>query len=115
MEHSITIKIPVILFKEDGVTIAYSPSVNIYGYGETESAAKKSFEVSVEEFFRYTLNKNTLKSELEALGWKVKGDARKCTPPDISVSLAKNAEFRKIFDSQSFKKINRGISLPLFA
>lgn len=109
---NITVKIPVILFKEDNITIAYSPAVNVYGYGETESAAKKSFEVSLEEFFRYAINKNTLKSELEALGWKVKG-AHKCAPPDFSVSLNKNAEFKNIFNRQAFKKIERGISLPL--
>jgi hypothetical protein len=70
--RTIEVSLSVILFKDNGSNVAFCPALNVYGYGETESEAKKSFEFSLSEFFRYTLNKKTLNSELEALGWKIK-------------------------------------------
>lgn len=108
----INVKLAVVLFKENNVHIAYCPAVNVYGYGDSDSEAKKSFEVSLSEFFRYTINKKTLGSELEALGWTVKpGD--KFSPPDISTSLNKNTDFKTIFNTKSFSKFDKGFAIPL--
>jgi hypothetical protein len=110
----IRVSLPVVLFKEDDVHIAYCPAVNVYGYGKSDSEAKKSFEISLSEFFRYTLNKNTLNSELEALGWKIK-HCSKISPPNISTLLSKNNDFKTIFNTKSFKKIDKSVAIPLTA
>lgn len=102
----------VVLFKEDNIHIAYCPAVNVYGYGETDSEAKKSLEVCLSEFFKYTINKNTLTSELEALGWKIKNQS-KVRPPEFSTLLSKNSELKAIFDSKPFRKFDKGFAIPL--
>ncbi len=53
--EKIEVSLSVILFKEDDNVIAYCPALNVYGYGMTETEAKKSFETSLSEFFKYTL------------------------------------------------------------
>jgi hypothetical protein len=62
----IEVSLPVVLFKENNIHIAYCPAVNVYGYGESDSEAKKSFEISLSEFFRYTITLLSTKS------WTVK-------------------------------------------
>ena len=110
--ETIEVNLSVILFKEDDNVIAYCPALNVYGYGMTETEAKKSFETSLSEFFRYTLNKKTLNSELEALGWKIRRGP-KFIPPVFSTLLSKNSDFRTIFDTKAFKKIDKGVTIPL--
>jgi hypothetical protein len=112
--RTIEVSLSVILFREEGSVIAFCPALNVYGYGETETEAKKSFEFSLSEFFRYTLNKKTLLSELEALGWKIKRNS-KFTPPQFSVLLSKNADLKAIFNTRSFKKFDKGVIIPLAA
>lgn len=108
----VNVSLSVIIFKEDNVFIAYCPAVNVYGYGMDEDEAKKSFEVSVSEFFRYTLHKDTLCAELEALGWNVKSNS-KFTPPEFSSLLSENSDLRAIFNTHPFHKIDTGVSIPL--
>lgn len=100
------------MFKEDNTFIAYCPAVNVYGYGMDEEEAKGSFEVCLSEFFRYTLHKDTLCAELEALGWKVTSNS-KFTPPAFSSLLSKNSELKAIFNKHPFHKIDKGVSIPL--
>lgn len=110
----IRVQLPVILFKDGNIYVAYCPAVNVYGYGATEGEAKKSFEVSLSEFFRYTINKDTLASELEALGWKVRHGS-KYSPPEFSALLSKNADVQAIVNTKPFKKFDRGVNIPLSA
>ena len=108
----INVKLSVVIFKENNIHIAYCPAVNVYGYGESEGEAQKSFEVSLSEFFRYTINKKTLATELKALGWKVKGD-NKMSPPNMSSLLSRNSEFQTIFNTKPFSKFDKGFNIPL--
>lgn len=105
-------RLSVVLFKENNIHIAYCPAVNVYGYGGNDTEAKKSLEISLSEFFRYTLNKKTLASELESLGWNIKNGG-KASPPDMSLLLSKNSDFKTIFNTQPFRKIDRSVSIPL--
>ncbi len=108
----INVKLSVVLFKENNIHIAYCPAVDVYGYGENDSEAKKSFEVSLAEFFRYAIEKNTLNAELTALGWKIKNGSV-ISPPDISTLLSKNNDFKAIFNTKPFRKIDTGVAIPL--
>lgn len=108
----INVKLSVVMFKENNIHISYCPAVNVYGYGESEDEALKSFEVALSEFFRYTINKKTLGSELEALGWKVKGN-NKISPPNMSALLSQNREFQTIFNTKPFSKFDKGFNIPL--
>ncbi len=110
----INVRLSVVLFKENNIHIAYCPAVDVYGYGENDSEARKSFEVSLAEFFRYGMEKNTLNSELAALGWTIKNGSA-VSPPDITTLLSNNNDFKTIFNTKPFRKIDKGVAIPLFA
>jgi hypothetical protein len=61
-----------------------------------------------------TINKKTLHSELEALGWKIKNGSI-VSPPTISRLLGKNNDFKTIFDTKPFSKFDKGFAIPLEA
>ena len=113
-DRKITVNLFVILFEDNGSQIAYCPALNVYGYGETEQEARKSFEVCLGEFFDYTIKKKTLVKELEALGWSIKKE-RKFTAPPFTNLLGSNKYLRKIMDTKDFKKVNEPIVIPSFA
>jgi len=69
---TVNVSVPLLSFKEDDTFIVYSPALDVSGYGDTEEEARKSFELTLEEFINYTLNKKTFQSELTRLGWKIK-------------------------------------------
>ena len=48
-------KLDVYIYKNDGFQIAYSPALDLMGYGRTIKDAKASFEVVVEDFFAVDL------------------------------------------------------------
>ena len=58
-------------FEEDGVFYAFSPSLDITGYGNSKIEARQSFKLMVEEFITHTQKKGTLSKVLKLLGWKV--------------------------------------------
>ena len=62
-------EIAIVIFREDRAWIAYSPDLDLAGYGLNEAEAKKSFKVNLEEFFTYAIEHNTLQKELKRLGW----------------------------------------------
>ena len=111
--QKVKVRLDLIKFEDTGCQIVYCPALDLSGYGKTNEEAEESFKITLEEFFRYTLNKNTLKKELLRLGWVVKDGARaKMTPPDMSVLLSSNRQFRSIFNKHSFAKSAQTFALP---
>jgi hypothetical protein len=68
----VKLTVPVFMFEEGTIHIVYCPLLDLSGYGNTEDEAKESFRVTLDEFLRYTTNKNTLHDELVRLGWHIK-------------------------------------------
>jgi hypothetical protein len=81
---SIKVDVQVLLFEEDNVHYAYMPSFDLTGYGDTEEEAKKSLTIVLDEFLRYTLNKNTLFIEMQRVGWKIKSKKKPMYAPQMS-------------------------------
>ncbi len=100
----------LIQFKEKKNIIVYSPGLEITGYGLTESEARSSFEITLQEFLRYTIKKNTLRKELERLGWTFKG--KKILQPEFSGLLLKNKDLHHIIDKKEFKKFDEALQIP---
>ena len=71
-KNAVKLNLPVMFFEEDGVQIAYIPVLDISGYGKTEQEAKDSLEVSLSEYFSYTIRKNTFIEDLKTHGWTIK-------------------------------------------
>lgn len=92
-------------FKEDDVTIIYSPALDLSGYGYSELEAKQSFTEALHEFFRYTNNKNTLSEALKELGWMIKGPKNKhrFKPPKDSDLVLTNPLYNDIVNNKSYK------------
>lgn len=88
---TLEIELSLISYQEDGVDVIYSPTLDLFGYGKTVEEAKDSFEVTLQEFVRYTTNKKTLVAELQKLGWKITGRRkRNLAAPDLNELLRDN-------------------------
>ena len=108
---NIKVQLPIISFDDNGCKVVYCPALDLSGYGRTEDEAKESFQVTLEEFFRYTINKKTLDKVLSKLGW-IRSSKKKISPPTMDAMLARNRNFRSIFNTHSFTKTSAAISIP---
>lgn len=111
--NTIIVDLAVVMFEDHETQVVYCPALDVYGYGMTDQEAVDSFEINLQEFFAYTINKNTLYKLLEGMGWKIKrGLRQKFTPPQLSQLLSKNQVFSEIFDTHNFRKVDRRITIP---
>src|SRR5688572_28362783 len=69
---NIEVNVDLIEYEEAGIFYVYSPAFDLVGYGKSAAEARKSWEIVLEEYFTYTLNKKTLIKDLESRGWKIK-------------------------------------------
>lgn len=112
---SIKVNVPVMLFKEDNIFIAYVPVLDISGYGESEDDAKESLNISLDHYFTYTHNKNTLAADLIMHGWVIKRKTKPYIAPEISTLLTKNPYLKDIFDSRKYTMDRMDLSIPQHA
>jgi hypothetical protein len=106
----------IIKFNEDDTAIVYCPTLEVYGYGSDEKEAKESFETSLAEFFRYCINKNTLRLELKRLGWQLRSSKTKAMiPPSITELLSTNENLSRIYNNFDFRKTATTVSIPAVA
>ena len=110
-------KLQLFSFLEDNCIVLYSPALDLCGYGMDEVEAKNSFNIVLEEFFKYITNKNTIILELQKLGWIIKGGKKRpnLSAPDITHMLSTNKELSKIINTKDFKKFEENIAIPQFA
>lgn len=111
----IRLNLDIIIFSEGGNIIVYCPPLDISGYGGNETEARKSFETVLSEYFRYTLNKNTLKEDLHRLGWKIQSRSKPAVPPSLQKLLRENENFSRIFNTYDFRKTVAQVDLPAIA
>ena len=112
-KHSVKVQLQVLLFIEDEVDYAYIPALDVIGYGKNEEEAKESLKVSLSEFFKYSLNKNTCAIELKRLGWnKTK---KSYEAPAITDQVTTNEQLRDILNHKQYKATSFDISMPAFA
>ncbi len=99
------VALSLIEFQEDNVTIIYSPALDLSGYGYDHNEARSSFSETLQEFFRYTNNKNTLDKVLRSLGWNIKGTKKKpkFDPPKDSELVALNPVYNEIVNKKNYK------------
>ncbi len=111
--HAVKVQLQVLLFLEDDIQYAYIPALDVIGYGTSEEEAKASLQISLSEFFRYTLNKETFFVELERLGWQKKKKHYKA--PEITDQLSSNEQLRDILNHKQYTAANFSVSIPAFA
>lgn len=77
----LTAKLPVSIFKEGKLFVAYTPALDLSTSGKTYEEVKKRFDEAVAIFFEYTTKSGTLGGVLTDLGWhKIKNQ---WAPPAI--------------------------------
>ena len=106
-------ELAIFLFKEDDNFIAYSPALDLSGYGETEEAARNSFNIVLKEYFDYAISEGTLYEDLKSHGWTFK--KHEIETPKISMLILKNDELSNILDKKDFKKYHEPIRVPALA
>jgi GTP-binding protein EngB required for normal cell division len=106
--------IDIIEYENEGICYAYSPALDLIGYGYSQEEARQSWETVLEEYFTYTLNKNTLMEDLQKMGWNIKKDKEHFTPPSFSWLLQNNHELTEVYDKYNFKKTSRPIQIPAY-
>lgn len=112
---TIDVSISLVNFEEEGTEILYAPALEVYGYGNSFSEAKKSFGVCLSEFIDYTLSKGTLDDELKRMGWTIKGhkNNRKYKTPELAELLVNNERLIKIVNHKNFKTFKADIPMAL--
>ncbi len=98
--NSVKVNLQVLVFEEENIYFAYMPSFDLTGYGKTEEEAKESLTIVLGEFFRYSLNKNTLSVEMQMLGWKIKSKKKPMYAPQLSDLINMNEQLKEIVNSK---------------
>ena len=114
-KHLLKISLNVFLFTEDNIHYAYIPAFDILGYGNNENEAKKSVEISLSEFFKYTLSKKTFVIELKRLGWKIEKAKKNYRAPSISEQMNLNEQLRDIIDNKQYRTSKFDVPISAFA
>jgi hypothetical protein len=112
---TVQINVAVVFFEEDGTRFAYIPSLDLIGYGKTDDEAEKSLSIVLDEFLRYTLNKDTFYLELQRLGWKVRSKKKPIVPPQMSDLINTNEQLRDIINHKQHSTSNYQINVPAYA
>ncbi len=114
--QNISYDLALVLFEEDNVAFCFCPALDITGYGDSEKEARKSFDITLREYFDYTVKEKTLKKDLTRLGWHFsRGIKRKAVPPQFSELINKDEDFKRIIDTYPVKTIHKSIVFPVFA
>jgi len=101
-------------FEEDNVFFVYSPALDVIGYGNDLKEAEVSFQLTLDEFLRYTNNKKTFNDELKRLGWVVGSNKkRKIKAPSMSELLRDNEYLADIIKNPTHKVEERDVLIPV--
>lgn len=113
--ETMMVNLGIITFEDGKSTVVYAPALEVYGYGNDLEEAKLSFETGLLEFIDYTTAKSTFDSELERLGWKLKGSKknRKFKVPDFAYLLSNNERLIDIMNTRSVRTFQTDIPLAL--
>ena len=110
---NINVQVDVIEYEDEGIFYAYSPALDLIGYGINLVEARQSWETILQEYFTYTMNKRTLTKDLLQRGWIVRKGNKEFRPPAFSWLLKNNRELVEMYDKHNFQKTSLPISVPL--
>ncbi len=103
---SLSVTLDVYVFMDGDSYIAYSPALDLSGYGYSEDEAKQSFSIVMDEYISYGLSRRTLVKDLRAHGWKVRSlKQRKMSAPSFDVMLRSNDVFKDILEHKEYRKV----------
>lgn len=109
---SINMNVPVMVFEEDGIYIAYIPVLDLSGYAANENEAIESLKIVIDEYLNYTVIKNTFIADLKALGWTVSSKKKPFVAPDITEMINRNDYLHDIFNTKEYRMKRMPVLLP---
>jgi hypothetical protein len=112
-KYKISIGLSIYMWEEGGVNFVYAPALDITGYGNSEEEAKRSFEITLSEFLKYTNNKQTFYDELEHLGWSVNRRKRRVHAPEFEEMLEDNESLKEVLNKGGVRRERRSVELAL--
>ena len=112
---SVSVDLKVLFFEGEGIFFAFLPSLDLTGYGNTSKEANDSLKIVLDEFLRYTLDKNTFFTELQRLGWDIKNIKKPMMPPEMSKLININEQLKDIINHKQYSTSNYPVKLPAFA
>ena len=81
--NTVNYTLPVLIFKEDNMFVAYTPALDLSIVGNTYDEALKNFHEASSIFFEEVIKKGTSEEVLVEYGWKKTG---KTFEPPIQIS-----------------------------
>ena len=112
---NIEVQVDIIEYNDEGIFYAYSPALDLIGYGTTKVEARQSWEIVLQEYITYTMNKKTLTKDLQSRGWIVRNGNKQFRPPTFSWLLQNNRELVEMYDKYNFQKTSTPITVPFAA
>lgn len=101
------------VFVENGIYIAYCPSLDISTSAENFNEAISNFYEMFQSHMDWCITNNTLWADLSAHGWRVK--KREIVPPKFS-QLMRKPEMKRLMDSRiGFEKVVSPVRIPAMA
>jgi len=113
--NTVEMNLPVMFFEDEGIQIAYIPVLDLSGYGKNEKEASDSLIVAINEYFTYTVRKNTLIDDLKAHGWTVKKKSRPYIAPEITDLINKNEYLHDIVNTKAYSVKRMPVNIPQYA
>ena len=114
-KNRVTVNLPVMYFEENGVQIAYIPVLDIVGYGNDEKEALDCLSVAIDDYFTYTIRKNTLIEDLKSHGWIIRKKTKPYIAPELTDLINKNDYLHDIVNSRPYKMDRMDVDMPQFA
>lgn len=103
---ALNVTLDVYLFMDDNTFVAYSPALDLSGYGTSEQEAKESFSVVMREYIQYALSHKTLVKDLRAHGWRVKSvKQHRMAAPSFDTLIKSNSVFKDILENKEYRKV----------
>ena len=100
------IELEIAILKDGDYFVAYCPALELSAYGDTEEAAKESFNVEVSIFLEETRKRGTLERYLLKNGWTLQSQNYK--PPETVKKLDLLAKSQ----NPVIRQINQNILIP---
>jgi hypothetical protein len=109
---SVNMTLPIMMFTEDNTHIAYIPVLDLSGYGTTEAEAHRSLTIAIDNYFDYTIAKNTLIQDLKAHGWIIKKKTKPYIAPEITDLINKNNFLHEIVNTKPYTMGRMDVAVP---
>jgi len=109
---TVKMSLPVMIFREEPNYIAYIPVLDLSGYGTKEEDAFGSLKIAIDEYFKYTVSKNTLLEDLKAHGWTIRKKNKPYLAPDITDLIHKNEYLHDIVNTKQYRMDRMPVDLP---